>query len=229
MLTQLLESSPRRRRRHYSIFVSLIGHAVALSGVVIAAHPPVEPQEPARVITWHPPPPSPPPCSRCEAPSPGGPKGEGRRPLPTFPREPIGMVSVDVPDDIDVGDEGVVISAEEWRRGTTTESSEAPQPGGERAIVDREVGPHSSNPSPRYPTELRSANIEGRVRARFVVDTTGRVIMASVTVDASTHPAFSRAVVDALRHARFTPAEFRGRRVPQLVAQPFVFVLSDAR
>jgi hypothetical protein len=42
-----------------------------------------------------------------------------------------------------------------------------------------------------------------------------------------THPAFSDAVIDALRRSRFTPAEFRGRKVPQLVSQPFVFVLRE--
>jgi protein TonB len=97
----------------------------------------------------------------------------------------------------------------------------------ERAAVDREVMPHPTNPSPRYPSDLRAARIEGRVIARFVVDTTGRVIMGSVTVEASTHPAFSDAVIEALSRSRFTPAELRGRKVQQLVSQPFVFVLRE--
>ncbi len=29
------------------------------------------------------------------------------------------------------------------------------------------------------------------------------------------------------RRSRFTPAELRGRKVPQLVSQPFVFLLRD--
>ncbi len=229
MLTQLLESSPRRRPRHYTILFSIVGHAIALSGAVVAAHPPMEPDNPERVITWHPPPPPPQPCTRCEAASARGTRGEGRAPMSALPSEPTAVFNVDVLDDVELGDEGVVIPAHEWRRGITSERSGEPEARGERAIVDREVIPHSSNPAPRYPAELRSTNIEGRVDARFVVDTTGRVIMGSVTVDASTHPAFSRAVVEALRQARFTPAESRGRRVPQLVTQPFVFLLRDAR
>jgi protein TonB len=97
----------------------------------------------------------------------------------------------------------------------------------EWTVVDREVVPHAMNPSPRYPAPLRAARIEGKVIARFVVDTTGRVIMGSVTVDASTHPAFSDAVIEALSRSRFTPAEVRGRKVRQLVSQPFVFVLRE--
>jgi protein TonB len=93
--------------------------------------------------------------------------------------------------------------------------------------VDREVVPFATNPVPRYPAELRAARIEGGLFARFVVDTTGRVRMESVVVEGSPHPAFSQAVVEALRGSKFQPAEHRGRKVPQLVSQPFVFVLRD--
>ncbi|MDQ4080450.1 MAG: energy transducer TonB [Gemmatimonadota bacterium] len=85
--------------------------------------------------------------------------------------------------------------------------------------------PLSTNPAPRYPASLRSAGIHGSVFARFVVDTIGRVRMETVKVDASDHPLFSEAVINALRRSRYTPAELRGRKVPQLVMQPFVFVM----
>jgi TonB family protein len=91
--------------------------------------------------------------------------------------------------------------------------------------VDREVLPLATNPAPRYPASLRSAGIQGSVFARFVVDTMGRVRVETITFDASDHPLFSMAVIDALRRSRYTPAELRGRKVPQLVVQPFVFVL----
>lgn len=51
--------------------------------------------------------------------------------------------------------------------------------------------------------------------------------MESVIVDASPHPAFTDAVVEALRRSRFQPAELRGRNVRQLVSQPFQFVRRD--
>lgn len=228
MLTQLLESSPRRRGRQYGVIVSVIGHALALSGAVVAAHPVITPREPDRVIVWHPPTVQP-PCDRCGPPSPTRSPGAAPRPLPSFPREPLGELTVDVPTHVDVGDPTIAISRDEWRAEVGASSGEAPPPGSSRAIVDREVVPHPSNPTPRYPEQLRMANIEGQVHAQFVVDTTGRVVMESVAVQVSPHPAFSAAVVEALRHARFTPAEFRGRKVAQLVSQPFVFRLRAGR
>ena len=51
---------------------------------------------------------------------------------------------------------------------------------------------------PRYPESLRQAAIDGRVLVRFAVDTVGRIDMSSVTVLASTHDLFTRAVRDAL-------------------------------
>ena len=227
MLSQLLESSPRRSRPHYSTIVSIVGHAMALSGAVVAARPLMEPDEPETVIVWHPPAPPLPPCGECAPPSRSGSRGPGRVPVPAVPSGPIGRFEVDVPGIIESPDEGVAISDDEWRRVGTGGRSGAPEAGVERAVVDREVVPHPTNPSPRYPAQLRAARIEGKVIVRFVVDTAGRVMMGSVTVDASTHPAFSDAVIEALRRSRFTPAELRGRKVPQLVSQPFVFVLRE--
>jgi hypothetical protein len=51
------------------------------------------------------------------------------------------------------------------------------------------------------------------------------VRVETVTLDASDHPLFSDAVIAALRRSRYAPAELRGRKVPQLVVQPFVFVV----
>lgn len=228
MLTQLLESSPRRRGRQDGVIVSIIAHALALSGAVVAAHPVVTPREPDRVIVWHPPT-TQPACDRCAPSPPSGSPGATPSPLPSFPREPLGELTVDVPTHVDVGDPGITISRDEWRSDAGTSRGDAPTPGVSRAIVDREVVPHPSNPTPRYPEQLRTANIEGQVHAQFVVDTTGRVVMASVAVHVSPHPAFSAAVLEALRLARFTPAEIRGRKVAQLVSQPFVFRLRAER
>ena len=119
----------------------------------------------------------------------------------------------------------IVISREEWERGRRGNDDGKIESVGGRAVVDREVVPWETNPVPRYPAALRDARIEGRVLARFVVDTTGRVMMESVMIDAADHPAFGEAVVESLRRSRFEPAEYRGRKVPQLVARPFVFVL----
>ena len=73
--------------------------------------------------------------------------------------------------------------------------------------------------------KLASANIEGSVVVRFVVDTLGRVEPQSILIVRSTHAQFERAVRDAIPGMRFIPAEVRGGRVRQLVEQAFGFEL----
>ena len=79
--------------------------------------------------------------------------------------------------------------------------------------------------SPRYPDILRSAGVEGEVLAQFVVDTLGRVEPGSFKVIRKSHDLFEAAVRSALPQMRFLPAEVGGRKVKQLVQQPFVFAL----
>lgn len=78
----------------------------------------------------------------------------------------------------------------------------------------------------RYPDMLRSANVEGEVLAQFVVDTTGRVEANSIKILKSSHDLFTNAVQQALRTAKYYPAEIGGRKVKQLVQQPFNFTLT---
>ena len=70
---------------------------------------------------------------------------------------------------------------------------------------------------------LRSANVEGEVLMQFVVDTTGKVDMSQLKVLKSSHDLFTNAVRQFLGSARYYPAEIGGRKVKQLVQQPFVF------
>lgn len=96
----------------------------------------------------------------------------------------------------------------------------------EERHVDRPVVAVPGTTSPRYPSMLQSAGVEGDVRAQFVVDTMGRVEPVSVKILESTHDSFAQAVREALARARFVPAEARGRKVRQLVEQPFSFKLT---
>jgi TonB family protein len=80
-----------------------------------------------------------------------------------------------------------------------------------------------SGQQPKYPDELRAAKVEGQVLAQFVVDTTGHVEPATFRVLLSSHALFTQAVRDALPGMQFLPAEVGGRKVRQLVQQPFVF------
>lgn len=228
MLGQLLESAPRRVRTRYSIIVSVIGHAAVMSGAVAAARPVSDAVEPEPVVTWHPPvPPPPPPCEECVSRSGRGSPGRVEFPTLPFPLQTPGEIAIDVSESVDPPDRDILISGEDWRRSTTPErTGRAGSPGGQ-AFVDREVVPLPTNPVPRYPAELRDARIEGKVLARFLVDTSGRVTMESVVIDATDHPAFGDAVIETLRRSRFEPAEYRGRKVPQLVSRAFVFVLRE--
>jgi TonB family protein len=86
------------------------------------------------------------------------------------------------------------------------------------------VAPHS--PQPRYPAELREQQVEGEVLAQFVVDPTGHVRPGSLKVLRATDFRFVDAVRDAVYAMRFIPAERGGKRVFQMVQQPFEFRLT---
>lgn len=92
--------------------------------------------------------------------------------------------------------------------------------------VEKQVAQIPGSINLRYPDMLRSANVEGEVLAQFVVDTTGRVESNSVKILKSSHDLFTNAVQQALRTARYYPAEIGGRKVKQLVQQPFNFTLT---
>jgi len=94
------------------------------------------------------------------------------------------------------------------------------------AFVEKPVELLARQPVPRYPDMLRLAGVEGHVLARFVVDTLGHVEPKSVNVTDATHQLFADAVRDVLLRQRFIPAEAGGRRVRQLVVQPFEFRIS---
>lgn len=83
------------------------------------------------------------------------------------------------------------------------------------------------NAPPKYPPELREANIEGEVLVQFVVDTLGRADMRTFRLlgPPRVYREFLQAVIDALPKMRFTPALYRGCKVKQLVQLPFAFKL----
>jgi protein TonB len=89
--------------------------------------------------------------------------------------------------------------------------------------VEKPVMAVPGSPTPRYPDILKSAGVEGEVVVAFVVDTTGRADIASLKILKSTHELFAAAVRTALPSMRFLPAEVGGKKVKQLVQQPFAF------
>ena len=91
--------------------------------------------------------------------------------------------------------------------------------------VEKPVMQAPGSPAPRYPEILKSAGVEGEVLASFVVDTTGRAESGSFKVLHATHDLFASAVRSALPNMIFLPAEVGGKKVKQLVQQPFVFAI----
>jgi TonB family protein len=84
-----------------------------------------------------------------------------------------------------------------------------------------------SPPVPRYPPQLAQSSVSGEVRVRFDVDTLGRPVVASFSVVASPHPAFSDAVKRVLPDMRFEPARTPGpalQAVTESVEMSFQFV-----
>ena len=147
--------------------------------------------------------------------------------LPTVP-----AISVEVPSTLP--DIGTVIAEPQpstvpWSpTGSTPGSAPSGTPSTgiwSEHTVEKPVIAIGDAPRPRYPELLRSAGVEGEVLAQFVVDTTGRVEAGSFRVLRSSHPLFSQAIERVIPLARFVPAEAGGRRVRQLVQQPFTFAI----
>jgi hypothetical protein len=68
------------------------------------------------------------------------------------------------------------------------------------------------------------------VLVQFVVDTIGRADTTTYRVIKASHTEFAQAVRTALPGFRFTPAQLHGRKVRQMVHQPFDFsITSDHR
>jgi protein TonB len=74
---------------------------------------------------------------------------------------------------------------------------------------------------PVYPAALRSRRIEGTVSVIFVVDPSGRAV--NPRVEESTHPAFDKPALDAVRKWKFEPAVKGGERVACKMRVPIRF------
>ena len=75
--------------------------------------------------------------------------------------------------------------------------------------------------APMYPAELRSKKLEGVVTLIFMVDENGKVLNAKV--EKSTHPAFDKPALEAIRQWRFEAAVRGGQRVKSPLRQSIRF------
>lgn len=92
--------------------------------------------------------------------------------------------------------------------------------------VTRQVKPKADSPQPRYPDELRSANVDGEVLAQFVVDEDGHAIPETLKILKTSNDLFTESVRKALPLMQFDAAQSNGRNVKQLLQMPFAFSLS---
>ncbi|HEY8312305.1 MAG TPA: energy transducer TonB, partial [Gemmatimonadaceae bacterium] len=89
--------------------------------------------------------------------------------------------------------------------------------------VDNAVQISSGSAVPQYPPDLLARRVQGKVVVRFVVDTSGSADVGSIQILDSSDPQFAASVREALPRMKFSPARLNGRRVRQLVEQPFRF------
>lgn len=240
MFNNLVESKRKKQRSPAGLFASFVLHAALITLVVVAGgqaaeqfeKPKQEKVDFVEVKKDEPPPPKnepppPPPPDVVAAPPP--PKGFQ-----------ILTAPVDIPDvlpDIDLSKK-VTDEADFSGKGAAGGTAKGVEGGKPQLVganndqpffefqVEKPVQALPGGSQPRYPDILRQAGVEGEVLAQFIVDTTGRAEMNSYKVLKTTHELFGNAVKQALPGMRFIPAEVGGRKVRQLVQQPFSFAIS---
>lgn len=77
--------------------------------------------------------------------------------------------------------------------------------------------------APSYPMELRERGVQGVVMVDMLVDSTGRVVDA--TVARASHPVFAERAIEAAKAWTFKPAMADGRAITTRVRVPFEFVM----
>ena len=231
MFENLIETKPRKAKTGKQFALSIIIHTVLIGAAVYGTlqakeayeKPKAEKVEFVEMKKDEPPPPEekpPPPPEVVAAPPP--PKGFQVLTAPIKIPEVLPDIDLSkkVTDEADFSGKGVAGGIAKGVVGAAADQTYF------EFQVEKQVAPAPGNPTPRYPDMLRSANVEGEVLAQFTVDTTGRVQQGSVTILKSSHDLFTAAVRQALTSARYYPAEIGGRKVKQLVQQPFNFTLT---
>ncbi len=237
MFNNLLESKPKRQKRLGGSLTSVILHAAAVIFLVVVTLDAGIKNEKVKeekvdfveVKKDEPKPPEPekPPPPPDAVVTPPPPKGFQVLSAPVEIPNVIPDIDLSkkVTDEADFSGKGVAGGVAKG-----VEGGKGPVPQGDQPYFDFQVekpvvmAPGSQGPS--YPDMLRSAGIEGQVLAQFIVDTTGRADMSSFKALKSDNDLFTTAVKNALQRMRFLPAEVGGRKVRQLVQQPFQFSLN---
>ena len=237
MFNNLLESKPKKEKRGGGTVTSIVLHSILVGLAVYAtANAAIKNEKPRQekidfveTPKDEPPPPKeepppPPPPDVVAAPPP--PKGFQVLTAPVEIPDVIPDIDLSkkVTDEADFSGKGVAGGvAKGVEGGKAVVQSDQPY---FEFQVEKPVVPAPGSISPRYPDMLRQAGVEGEVLAQFVVDTTGRAEPGSLKILKSSHDMFVQSVKNALPQMKFIPAEVGGRKVKQLVQQPFTFSIS---
>lgn len=237
MFNNLIESKAKKQKRFGGSMASVIIHGALVVGIVVATAGAgiVAEENKAEKVDFvevkkdepkppEPEKPPPPPDVVVQQPPP-----KGFQVLSAPVDIPVVIPEIDlskkVTDEADFSGRGVAGGTSKG-----VEGAKGPVPQGDQPYFDFQVekpvvmAPGTTGPA--YPDMLRSAGIEGTVLAQFVVDTTGRAEMNTFKALKSDNALFETAVKNALQRMRFLPAEVGGRKVKQLVQQPFQFSLN---
>lgn len=237
MFDNLIESKAKKQKRAGGVFFSTVLHAAIITAAVFGTlhakealeKPKAEKVDFVQMKKDPPPPPkqkpTPPPPNVVTAPPP--PKGFQVLTAPIKIPDVLPKIDLSkkVTNEADFSGQGVAGGIAKGVVGGTPQPVNNDQTYFEFQ-VEKQVAPLPNQPTPRYPDMLRSANVEGKVLAQFVVDTTGRAEMSTFKVLESSHDLFTNAVKANLANMRFYPAEVGGHKVKQLVQMPFVFSLN---
>lgn len=238
MFNTLLESKPKKQRTLGGMLFSAVLHAVVITAAVygtLQANEQIEKAKAEKVEfvemkkKEEPPPPKeePKPMPKDVVAAPPPPKGFQVLTAPI--KVPDVLPDIDlskkVTEEADFSGKGVAGGTSKGVVGAAPVNTDQPY---FEFQVEKQVQQVPGSGNLRYPDMLRSANIEGEVLAQFVVDTTGHYEAGTFKAIKSSHDLFTAAVKNALPNMRFYPAEVGGRKVKQLVQQPFTFSLSKS-
>ena len=237
MFNNLLESKPKKEKRGGGTVTSIVLHSIVVGLAVYAtANAAIQNEKPRQEkIDFVETPKDEPPPPKDEPPPPPPPD------IVAAPPPPKGFqvltAPVEIPDVIPDIDLSKKVTDENDFSGKGVAGGVAKGVEGGKAVVqsdqpyfefqvEKPVVPAPGSTSPRYPDMLRQAGVEGEVLAQFVVDTTGRAEAGSLKILKSSHDLFVQSVKNALPQMKFIPAEVGGRKVKQLVQQPFTFSIT---
>ena len=232
MFNTLLESRAKRQKTLGGTIFSVIAHVAVLTGAIyVTAHAAIKNEKEkvekiqfAEMKKPEPPPPpkTPPPKDVVVAPPP--PKGFQVLTAPINIPDVIPTVDLTkkVTDEADFSGKGVAGGVGKGVAGGTGPVNDQPYFDFQ---VEKQAASIPGGPIPKYPDMLQSAGIPGEVLAQFVIDTTGRADMSTFKVLKSDNDLFTQEVKNTLPKMRFYPAEVGGRKVKELVQQPFSFAI----